>query len=67
MTKTTLLFLCALMMTSTASAHTGMVYSSVVHTVIHLAITISIYLGIMGAGFYLLKKLPKSIRLRAKK
>lgn len=67
MTKTTLLLFCTLMITSTASAHTGMDYSSVLHTAIHLAITVSIYLAIMGIGFYLLKKLPKAIRLKVKK
>ena len=50
----------------TASAHTGMEHSSFLHNAIHI-ITVSVYLAILGAGFYFLGKLPKAKSVRIKK
>ena len=49
---------------STASAHTGMDTSSILHNTIHIVTTVGIYLAIMAAGFYLLNKLPKAKKQR---
>ena len=53
--------------TSTASAHTGMEHSSVQHNSSHLIITASVFLAIIAAGFYLYRSLPKAKRIRIKK
>ena len=51
---------------STASAHSGMDQSSILHITIHIVTTVGIYLAIMAAGFYLLNKLPKAKKQRIK-
>ena len=51
---------------STASAHSGMDQSSILHNTIHIVTTVGIYLAMMGAGFYLLNKLPKVKKQRVK-
>ncbi len=63
---TAFLFMTTAVMT-TASAHSGMEHNSISHNVIHLLMGISIYLIILGAGFYLIRKLPKAIKIRVKK
>ena len=61
--------LLVLFLSNTAFAHTGMDQTSILHLAIHLVVPISIYLAIMAAGFYLIKKLPKPKvqRVRIKK
>jgi len=61
-----LLSLLTLFLATTASAHTGMEQSTVLHSAIHIITAVSIYLAIIGAGFYLLSKLPKAKRQHAK-
>jgi len=71
MTKASFTFLITFLITvtisTTASAHTGMEHSSFLHSAIHIISTVSIYLAIIGAGFYLFRKLPKAKRVRIKK
>ena len=56
----------ALSLATTASAHSGMEQSSILHNTIHIVTTVGIYLAMMGAGFYILNKLPKAKRQRIK-
>ncbi len=56
-----------LLISTSASAHTGMDQSSLLHNAIHIISAIGVYLAIIGAGFYLIKKLPKAKRVRIKK
>ena len=56
----------ALSLATTASAHTGMEQSSILHNTIHIVTTVGIYLAMMGAGFYILNKLPRAKRQRIK-
>ena len=58
--------LITLFLATTASAHTGMEQSTILHNAIHIITAVSIYLAIIGAGFYLLSKLPKAKRQHAK-
>ncbi len=62
-----LLGLLGLALSSTASAHTGMSQYSLLHFVLHAFAAVGVYLAMMAGGFYLLKKLPKAIRIRIKK
>ena len=62
-----LLAISTLGLVNSASAHTGMAQSSVMHYLLHSGITIGVYLAIMAAGFYLLRKMPKAKRVRIKK
>nr|AJG37985.1 hypothetical protein [uncultured Gammaproteobacteria bacterium] len=55
-----------LFLATTASAHTGMDSSSLLHNTIHIVTTVGIYLAIMAAGFYLLNKLPKAKKQRVR-
>jgi len=61
-----LLSMLSLLLVTSASAHTGMDQSTILHNAIHIITTVSIYLAIMGAGFYLFNKLPKAKRQRVK-
>jgi len=61
-----LLSLITLFLATTTSAHTGMEQSTILHNAIHIITAVSIYLAIIGAGFYLLSKLPKAKRQHAK-
>lgn len=63
----TLTLLLAATLTTSASAHSGMEYSSILHNSVHIITTVGIYLAMMVAGFYLLRKLPKAKRQRVKK
>ena len=65
MMKFILSMLSLLLVTST-SAHTGIEQSTILHNAIHIITAVSIYLAIIGAGFYLLSKLPKAKRQHAK-
>ncbi len=58
--------LITLFLVTTTSAHTGMEQSTILHNAIHIITAVSIYLAIIGAGFYLLSKLPKAKRQHAK-
>ncbi|WP_299870894.1 hypothetical protein [uncultured Cocleimonas sp.] len=51
----------------TASAHSGHENASVMHLMFHAVVTVSIYLSLMAAGFYVIKRLPKAIKQRVKK
>ncbi len=53
-------------MTTSASAHTGMEYSSVLHSSIHLIITAGVVLAVIATGYYLYCSLPKAKRIRIK-
>ncbi len=56
----------SIILVTSVSAHTGMEQSTVLHNAIHIITAVSIYLVIIGAGFYLLSKLPKAKRQHAK-
>ena len=56
----------SLLLVTSASAHTGMEQSTTLHNAIHIITAVSIYLAMMGAGFYLLSKLPKAKHQYAK-
>ena len=62
--KKLLLSIVTFFLASTASAHPGMDPSSILHNTIHIVTTVGIYLAMMGAGFYLLNKLPKAKKQR---
>ena len=55
-----------LLLATSASAHSGMDQSAILHNAIHIITTVSIYLAIIGAGFYFFKKLPKAKRQRVR-
>jgi len=50
----------ALSLATTASAHTGMLESPLLHNAIHMLTATSIYLAIIALGLYLFRKLPKA-------
>ena len=52
--------------TGTASAHTGMAEYSIVHIGLHIIASVGIYIALMLAGLYLLKRLPKAKKVRIK-
>ncbi len=56
----------SLLFVASASAHTGMEQLSFLHNTIHIMTAVGIYLAIIGAGFYLLSKLPKAKRQHVK-
>ena len=56
-----------LLISTSASAHTGMEHSSFVHSAIHIISAVGVYLAIIGIGFYFLRKLPKAKSVRIKK
>lgn len=62
-----ILSLITLFLATSASAHTGIAQSSILHSVIHIITTTAIYLAIIAVGFYLVSKLPKAKRQRIKK
>jgi len=62
-----LLSFITLFLATSASAHTGMMQSSITHNAIHIITAIGIYLAIIGAGFYVINKLPKTKRQHIKK
>lgn len=62
-----LIVLFTLFVNTVASAHTGMDQSSLLHNAIHIISAVGVYLAIIGAGFYLIHKLPKAKRVRIKK
>ena len=62
--KKILLSTLSLLLVTSASAHTGMEQSTTLHNAIHIITTVSIYLAIIGAGFYFFNKLPKAKRQR---
>ena len=56
----------ALSLATTASAHTGLMESSILHHTIHIVTSVGIYLAMIALGFYLLNKLSKAKRQRIK-
>ena len=52
---------------TTVFAHAGHADASTMHLMFHAVIVISIYLSLMAAGFYVIKRLPKAIKQRVKK
>ena len=56
----------ALSIATTASAHTGMLESPLLHNAIHALTVTSIYLAIIAVGFYVFRKLPKVKKQRIK-
>jgi len=51
---------------TTASAHSGIEHSSVIHSLLHLATATGISVTLMLAGLYLFKYLPKARKLRVR-
>lgn len=62
--KKIILSIITLFLASTASAHSSIDQSSILHNVIHIVTTVGIYLAIMAVGLYLLNKLPKAKKQR---
>ncbi len=50
-----------------AFAHTGLSHASIIHSLLHTVITISIVLSLFVAGFVVFKRLPKANKQRFKK
>ena len=69
MMKITTALSLTLLTSTTASAHTGIESSSLMHSIVHVASSVGIYIAIMLAGLYFFNRLPKAkkVRIKAKK
>jgi len=71
MIKTLVTLFLSIFISTTASAHTGMEPTSLLHAVLHLSASVGIYIAMMLAGLYLFNRLPKAkkqkIKVRVKK
>ena len=68
MIKAQIALFLTLFISTTASAHTGMAHSSLLHSLLHISVSVGIF-AIILAGFYFYKRLPKAKaqRVRIKK
>ena len=55
-----------LLFSATASAHTGMEPSSMMHSILHIFASVGIYIAMMLAGLYFFNRLPKAKKIRIK-
>ena len=52
---------------ATAFAHAGHSDASVMHSLLYIAATVSIFLSLMAAALFIYKRMPKAIQQRVKK
>ena len=67
MIKNLITLFIATLISTTASAHSGMEQSSILHNVLHIFASVGVYIALMLAGLYFFKRLPKKQKIRVKK